>query len=429
MKKSFSKLENKYYYGISRTFWHFFAVIAVVSCIAGVLVIGWSYVPPSKVKVTKAPSPARESYPSQTKVTLDEILNALPKDKAKIEAIKNQESSEIVFQEEINEETQQDTTGYALYKNKIGVLKNLLPISKYPKLWNGDGYYTYPRGEALYKIKRLESLRKFVKTSSGLEERIENRMDRNGFKGFGDKAKILEKSISILETLEFEQRRDLIYSLVSIKNGDLDKTVNSLETLSSLINLFDNDNKVRAFERNSTFLKNHPNDGIGLLNFQTEILSRFSKNERYGASNIISSEYVNRYNNNLEGIKENTLNFEPMLKNIGANKQAIALNYYYNIYRSKNKNRISQIEKINRSFQNKLKQNENDYQYLLAKAQRKLAARQQAKSVWRWNSIKAIGAGLGTVLLVTIILLLLSMIRNVNKLAQAMLKNVSENKK
>lgn len=45
-QKYFSKLENKYYYGISRTFWHFFTAIAVVCFVVGVVMIGWSYIPP-----------------------------------------------------------------------------------------------------------------------------------------------------------------------------------------------------------------------------------------------------------------------------------------------------------------------------------------------------------------------------------------------
>ena len=63
-QKYFSKLENKYYYGISRTFWHFFTAIAVVCFLVGVVMIGWSYIPPSKDKVEKAPLPQKETYPS-----------------------------------------------------------------------------------------------------------------------------------------------------------------------------------------------------------------------------------------------------------------------------------------------------------------------------------------------------------------------------
>ena len=63
-QKYFSKLENKYYYGISRTFWHFFTAIAVVCFVVGVVMIGWSYIPPSKDKVEKAPLPQKETYHS-----------------------------------------------------------------------------------------------------------------------------------------------------------------------------------------------------------------------------------------------------------------------------------------------------------------------------------------------------------------------------
>ena len=55
--------------------------------------------------------------------------------------------------------------------------------------------------------------------------------------------------------------------------------------------------------------------------------------------------------------------------------------------------------------------------------------KKEKKSFWRSKSIQGIGVALGTILIITVILLLLSMIRNVNKLAEAMLENNAQKNK
>lgn len=423
MKKSLSNLENKYYYGISRTFWHLFAFIAVIGCFVGIIIIGWSFIPASKDEVVKPPIPKRAEYPPQAKVKLNEILNSLPQDKNEIEQIKNTTKENINVPQQVENNSERDTIGLSNFKNQISSLKNLLPISDFTKLWNGEGYYTYPKGKAIYRIKKLESLRKFVRTSPGLVNEIISITDKNGFNGYNEKTEILKSIINIFTDLNINQREDLIYTLLNYNNGDIHKTVKSLNTLYKLIKQFDSDDKVKAYEKYRYTLKRNSNEGNDLLNYQSKIIEKFDVNERYDASKIITSEYENRYNNNLDGLIENTQFFVTMLKDISPTKQAIALDSYYKIYKSKNKNRIAEIERINIKHRNKVENIENQYKNNLAKVNRDYIHSKKSKSTWRWNSLKVIGAGLGIILLVTVILLLLSMIRNINKLAQEIINS------
>ncbi len=421
--KYFSNLENKYYYGISRTFWHIFAVFAVIGFIVGIGIIGWSYLPSSKKEVFKAPIPEKQAYPTQVRVEINEILNALPKDKVKIEEIKNKSFANAPKIEPQISEYKIDTTGLSIFEKQIANLKNLLPYKVFQKLWNGKGYYTYPRGEALYKIKKLESYRKYVSTSPGLLKKIENRTNNNEFTSYIEKAELVQMYNRILQLIDKKNRIDIIHPLTYFKNKDFNKTINSFSVLYNILQLYNKDEVVKGFERHSRFLRRNPSDGIGLLTFELEALKNFTRNERYSASNIIEYEYVNYYNNNLGGIKENTLNFIPFLKKIDIDKQSIALNYYYKIYKSKNIDRRQQIQRIDNEFNQQIEQINADFNASKINAEVEFQNKQQKTLTWRSDSLKIIAAALGTILLITLILLLLSMIRNVNKLAQAMLES------
>jgi hypothetical protein len=429
-QKYFSKLENKYYYGISRTFWHFFTAIAVLGFIAGIFVIGWSYIPPSKPDVQKAQTPQKTEYPPQADVSINDILAVLPKDKKAVEEIvktaANISESPKTANNTINV---RDTKDIDLFEKQIAFLKNTLPLNKFAKLWNGDGYYKYEseQDEKKFKATKNEKYRKFFSTQSGLIEKIETKTDKFGFKSYKKKAALVENYNNILNSIDVDNRSIVLNSLINFQNRDFTKTIASLGLLHDITSLFDQKNVVKAFNTSLRFLQNNPNDGIPLINFEKEVLPKFPKMERYTASSIIKSEYINYYNNNINGIKENTLNFIPFLKDIEKDKRAVALKYYYDIYRSKNSNRLSQIQNIEEQYNRQLASIEANFQQEIIDAEITFSAKKEIRSFWRSQSFKVIAIALGTVLLITVILLLLSMVRNVNKLAEAMLKNNAKN--
>jgi len=96
-----SRLENKYYYNVSRYFWHIIIALSLLAIAGGVLTYFWSLVPPSKPTVVKAPAPQKQAYPALKKVALQDILDKLPKQK------KNKPAPPEPKPEE--KETQEDT--------------------------------------------------------------------------------------------------------------------------------------------------------------------------------------------------------------------------------------------------------------------------------------------------------------------------------
>ena len=424
MKKVyFSKLENRYYYGISRTFWHILSALAVLSVIVAVSIVGWSYLPASKEKVVKAPEPQKEAYPKQVEVLLDEVISAIPKERSQIEEIKKTSETVLPVRKPRVDLVKKDTIGLFAFEQEIARLKNLLPPGEFPKLWSGEGYYRYPEGEKKYKVTRLESYREYITTSDGLRLRIEKQTNRDDFApSYSQKAQLVEGFNTVLKSLKKDIRRGLITQLITFRNSSLKKTLSSLEVLSGILPLYDDTHVNKAYTRNRSFLLGNPNDGIGLLSYEAETLPNFTQSERYAASNIIKSEYGNHYNYNLVALQENTSNFIPFLRRIDADKQAIALNYYYQIYRGKNRDRANKIQDIENAHEQRLNQIEQDFKSAQLLAEANYELKKKKKGFWRKKSFYAIAIAVGAILAITLILLMLSMIRNVNRLAQAMIE-------
>ena len=425
MKKVyFSKLENRYYYGISRTFWHILSALAVLSVIVAVSIVGWSYLPTSKEKVVKAPEPQKEAYPKQVEVQLDEVISAIPKERSQIEEIKKTSETVLPVRKPRVDLVKKDTIGLFAFEQQMARLKNLLPPDEFSTLWNGEVRYRFASEsdrKAFNATGRTE-FRQTIVLSEGLQERLIKELDRKGFSTFDQKAQLIKAYTEVLQPLEKTLRRKLITSIIQFKNESLEKTIASLQVLSKILPLYNDTHVNKAYNRNRSFLLGNPNDGIGLLGYEAETLPNFTQSERYAASNIIKSEYGNHYNYNLAALQENTSNFIPFLRRIDADKEAIALNYYYQIYRGKNRDRANKIQDIENAHEQRLNQIEQDFQNAQLLAEANYELKKQKKGFWRKKSFYAIAIAVGAILAITLILLMLSMIRNVNRLAQAMIE-------
>lgn len=429
MKKiHFSKLENKYYYGFSRTFWHFVIGAALVAAVVAISVVAYSYFPSSKDKVVRQEAPIKAPYPSQAEVTLSELLASLPKEKIPVTI-----SQEIIEESPVIETTsvapKQDTLGLSAFEFQIGRLKNVLPPSKFKAIWDGEGEYVYS-DRRKYEVTKSEQFRTWVTKSDGLKIRILKTTSNAGFKSYREKAALVNGYYNLIKVTDDDSKDYIINQLVTFKNQSYDKTVASLDTLAKIIAYYPKDEIRRTFRLNSRFLINNPNDGLNVLSYEMQILPNFDLNERIETSMIIKDEYKNFYNNNVPGLSENTSYFLKLLPRVDKDQQSLALVKYYQLYKNKNSNRAYQIQEIEANYQQKLANIENEYESALQLAELKYQTKKVSKSALRKTSFIGVGIAIGAILIITVILLLLSMVRNVNRLAQAMLENTAnQNKK
>ncbi|MCB0457594.1 MAG: hypothetical protein KDC91_07615 [Flavobacteriaceae bacterium] len=424
-KPSLSKLENKYYYGFSRTFWHILVGTATIGVIVALSVVAYTYLPTSKKEVVKQEPPQKPAYPKQAEVSLAEILAVLPK-----EAAPKQQNEAIIDEGPIVQNTiqipKEDNKGLTEFEQELSRLKNLIPPTEFNNLWNGSGDYVII-DQARWAITKSEQYRKWVPTSLGLRTLIIDRTLDLGFKSFSEKALLVNKYYEVLKNVNKENRPIVMDKLVYFKDTNLEKTLSSLQALANSIGVFPDEDKVSAYISNARFLQKNYNDGEPLLEYETKVLTNFDVAQRHLASVNIKTELQKNYNNNIPGIQENTDYFLKLLPSIEKDKQALALNYYYSLYTNKNQDRLITIRDIENQYARQLNEIELQYQNEVAAAEMAYQLKKVAKKTMRLTSAQAIAVGIGVVLFITIILLLLSMVRNVNRLAQAMLENNNKN--
>ncbi|WP_420573728.1 hypothetical protein [Kordia sp.] len=423
MKNRFTILENNYYYGFTRTFWHITISILFIGLIGGIIIIGWSFIPSSKREVIKASTPVKQAYPKQVGVTTNEIVRKLPKKKEVIEQILDEETkiaNTPTNQESYVVKNNIDTLGLRNFNNEIANLKSYLPVKQHSTLWNPIGYYTYPQGKRRYEVTKNEKYRKWVVTSQGLKERIISRTNTMGFSSYNEKYQLIKAYNNCLSKINATDREVILKKLLNFFNTNKVQTILAIEKLTNLLPLF-TDNLSQAFDNESYFIKKNPQDGMGMIAFETQVLPSFTIEDRMQAAKVLKSEYLNHYDYNLTAFKETTQSFMKMLPKFSKGQEALALQYYYQVYRDKNAQRIAQIRTIDNQHQQQINDIENQYKADVRMAKTEYDNKVQKKIFWRLSSFWGVCSAIGSVLVVTVILLSLSMVRNVNKLANALL--------
>jgi hypothetical protein len=137
----------------------------------------------------------------------------------------------------------------------------------------------------------------------------------------------------------------------------------------------------------------------------------------------IQKQYKYKYNNKLDALIEATNQFLPYVKQIENDKQSLALEIFYRLYYENNKERSKEIQTIENQYKMELASWEAQYQAALTKANIKYQLEKSKKSTLREMSYESMAGGFVAVLLISLILLILSMIRNVNRLSEAMFEN------
>jgi len=429
----FSKLENNYYYGISRVFWHIIIGLGSLAIIGGIVVLVWSQIPASQDKVVRVNQPVKKSYPKATGVSLGELMKTLPKG-AELTKIKNDitlvtEVKNTII-EKVEEDNKRDTVGLSKLNKQIDILKKIIPFNENKILWEGQGYYTFnsSRDKKMFKKNNIKysHLRHWISTSKSIDREFIKITDNRNLKSNVGKAALLASYNDLLKNVNKEKRASLLKNYLipfyTSKKG-LGKSVNIIETISKIIKLIDSKEQIEGFRVLVQFSRYNPNDGLGLQEFQQSILQKFELNQRLNIIKTINNEYSNNYDFQLTSIIDNTKQFMPMLPGFKGDQQPVALKNFYRLFKNKNKNRDQQIQQIDDEFASEIREIDKIYKNELQQAKADLLLKQDKKIEMKLMSYKSIAYGLGVVLLISLILLVLSMIRNVNRLAEAMLQN------
>ncbi len=433
MKQSkLSKLENKYYYGISRYFWHIIIALSVLGVLLGIVAYLWSKIPPSKKHVVKTEKPIKPSYPNAKPVSFENLLNALPKkQKTKQSNVEIPEEKDDFYErvdQKIEITSSVDSVAVTLFERTLGETKNLISPEKNKLFWEGKKNLVFKskRDERLYnKLKKEMYAPTWVVSASnpGFKKRFLNSTKK--IKDYRKKASLLKSYNTVIRNVTKGNRTDFLNRFLKnrINNNVFDKLVSINTSIAPVLGKIDSTYQSKTYTKLFRFVMNNPNDGKPIVSYLDEIISNFTINKRLNIIGLVFREYSNNYNNNLSSLKEATNQFLPYLKKLDIEQQDTALKIFYNLYRKNNVERDNKVKDIEYNYQQTLEKWNRAYQQQLNEAELEYEAKKITKETTGVWSVKSIAVGFATVLILSLFLLIFSMVRNVNKLAEAMLEN------
>ena len=206
----FSKLENDYYYGIHRYFWHGLIAIGILTLIVSIFLLIWTFTPTQKMKVEKGPEPQKPAYPEVQEVNTAQIIEHvryLEEQKRKQEAKKKnikkkakeikkepEKEEEIMIETPLVKKKVIDSAALRRFNQQIGETKALIDPTENPEFWNDKYIKTFrsERDRKMYKKTKDPSLvvRKLV--AKGFKKTFEDYLEKLGYDNYNARAAALE---------------------------------------------------------------------------------------------------------------------------------------------------------------------------------------------------------------------------------------------
>ena len=435
MKINFSQLENKYYYAINRYFWHLLIALSILSIVIGILVYTWTYVPPSKRQVEKGPKPEKTEYPAAQKVDASDIIAALPRKARKTQPTPKPEtptSDELDVDYETSpappQTHQVDSAAMREYFNTMAMTKELIPYTQNKSFWDNkyQYYFASERDRKLYRKTKNPAFRKRQLTRKGFDIRFAEYAERQGYKDYEKKKQLLSALNIMLVALDSTNRKKFAEKFITTfpaHRYDVATIHERFKAMAPVVSALPPDRQFSGYRMLWNFISRNPNDGLEMVKYEGKIIERIQKDQRADFLRRMEREYYAHYNNNLNAFVESTDNFIKMLPQLPSSNQAEALRIYYDYYRRNNNERSRRIREIDREYAQAVTQWENDYQQRLRQAQNEYMAKKRRKKHFREWSVESMAGAFASVLILTIILLIVSMIRNINRLTEAIYEN------
>jgi hypothetical protein len=392
MKITFTKLEDKFIFNLSRYFWHFVIGLISLATITSLCFVIWGVIPAFKKTVVK------DAYPPIEKVSLTEIAQAMNgkrndnPPKANTPAPDQTVKSDSIMPK-ITEQFDQDPEVMKAYNN----LKVLIPPDKYN--WEGVGHWYYPYGNYWQQYKEWKedypsingSLKKIF-TSIGLSS--------------AEKKELLSMYADNIKKYRETERIELLRFLIHYGKDNFADSKAVLQILNEATDIYSPD-KNGYLIHYGRVIKDY-RDAISLLTFINKFVSNFEFNNRINIAEEVLREYDYRYAGEGKDFAEISNGFIPFLTGIVLADQAKYLRVYYNLSYKKNDERKTAIRSIDNRYNSDLTQAENE-----------LLEKKLKKEEYLLQGVYGFGAGIASVAFIGILLVLFSMQRYIKKIYES----------
>lgn len=397
MAKNLStKIEDKYVFTVSTFFWRILVAVAALGVVAGAALFLWGLIPAFKS------SPDKETYPPVASVSFDEIRSRLSAQQQSRPAVTPQQLQGSMERGE--DKSEQILRSMLEYRTTLDTLRALMPESRYA--WQSQGRWSYPYGERYYNYYRDERYRQWIVTAHGIPDRMGEACNKAGITSGTERRQFVLACAKFVRGYPLDKRGQPLDAALKVAQSGITKSVSNLALLGSLRDrlLKDQTDLLLAC---ADFLGRNPSDGAPLLQYTSTAVDSFDVTVRNDGLITMMADYSQRFNNQLDRQKEFTNLFLPMAKNFEPKLQVSALEQYYDLAIAKNAARERAIRRIDAQHESALAQAEHEYQAASTK-----------KGERRVLGVYGMGAGLGTIAFVALLLVLLSIQRYVRRIVE-----------
>lgn len=408
--KIISKIEEKYLFNISLTFWRLLIGIGAIGAVLGILLLLWGILPPIKKSVDKAKYPPIVTFSAndlKTKVVPQQL-------KATTATVK-----EEVTKQEKNKTQEVKQSGITeaekSFNTSLAKLKELIPAKYNAKLSSGHWYY--PHGKDYWEHYRRDKYRKWIVDSKGLNGLLTSVYYKTNAKAFTEKKKIVDAYIETVQLFSEDKRVSVIKALTSYSKNNVSQTIKNVELLHNSISNFSTED-TKYLTALAKFGSRNPKDGYSFIAYVNKIIGNFDDSNRKDVLEELIQSYYSFFDTENRGIStqvEATNLFIPMIPEFEPKIQSKALNEFYKMYFDKNAARERSIRNI-----------QSEYQSDVAKVEAAYQINKEKKTQIRLRGLYLIGSGLVLVAFLALILVFLSIHKSVKKIELEMEKNRKE---
>ncbi len=427
-------LENNIYYRIVQVLGHLVMAVAVLALAASIFAYLWSVTPTIKPNVRKGPAPTKEKYPE---LELPKADTVVARAKANEEVYKSVDFNMLLrylpksYYEKANA---YDTTTLKLNIADTSLqagfdrLKLLIPVDSNKHFWEGTVVKTFvggARGRKLYMKTKNPKYIKYESLGDDFVSRFNKYAEKYQFSPI-EKRQLLKVLEEVLSILPQERRVNFInnkFFRVPVDRIGKENLLKFFHWAYRVAGHLEPDRAEEYFDLMYMFQARNPSDGPDILRYFKRWDDSLPVDQRKYFLATMTNRYEDNYDNRWQDLKTQTDTYTAMLKDMPDDVKGIGLAAFYDLYDEGLEQLQEEIRRIDERYADALQAWEDDYQRRKQRAWDKYHRTKNSKENTRfWATKTARGSFVG-IIIVSILLLIISTIRNLNVMA---LKNGRE---
>lgn len=379
------RFEERFVFNISRYFFHTLVGITVVAMGIALLVVLYGLTPSLKRSVD------RPEYPQPAEITLEELSAVLNPAKTSQPQSEHSSRQETASAPVPAEGAPVDTAQQKKYERSYSELQTLIPPEKYP--WDNVGHWrkNWYRNE-------------WVISRYGIKHYLQEAFKQAGANTFGNYARLIDSYLPVVRKFEESDRMKALIALTHYSKDDIRTAETNVQLLDTLMSAY-GQSDANIIYKLAEFGKKNPRDGAAFLKHVAGKIGHFAEDQRENVLNNMISSYYAMFNNRVDKQMRISDAFLPLLPGIDGPEQPQALAEFYKLYIAKNAAWEAEVARLDARYQREIQNAESEV----------MTAR-VAKSELRMKALMLLVGSIGTVSVLALLLVLLSMQRQLKGL-------------